>query len=89
MVLLFNSCAITLRYVKRDMSASASVYFDVKGREVPKVKIVQAFSNAAKVKFIAVVKSSLPDLNLEWSGKQMDEEGNLRYFYCSYDHYLL
>ena len=89
MVLLFNSCAITLRYFKRDMSASASVYFDVKGREVPKVKIVQAFSNAAKVKFIAVVKSSLPDLNLEWSGKQMDEDGNLRYFYSSYDHYLL
>ena len=62
------------------MSASASVYFDVKGQEVPKVKIVQAFSNAAKVKFIAVVQSSLPDLNLEWSGKQMDEDGNLRYF---------
>jgi len=89
MFLLFNSCAITLRYFKRDMSASASVYFDVKGQEVPKVKIVQAFSNAAKVKFIAVVKSSLPDLNLEWSGKQMDEDGNLTYFHTSWPLFII
>ena len=76
MLYLINSCAVTLRYFKNDMNSSTSVIFDVKEQEVPFVKIVRVFSSDDKVKFIAVVKSTLPDLNIEWSCKQKDEEGN-------------
>jgi len=58
------------------MNASTSVYFNVKAHEVPFVKIVKVFYDDAKIKFIAVVRSPLPDLKIEWSCKQVDEEGN-------------
>ena len=58
------------------MNASTSVYFNVKAHEVPFVKIVKVFYDDAKIKFIAVVRSPLPNLKIEWSCKQVDEEGN-------------
>lgn len=58
------------------MNASASVYFDVKEEEVPFVKIIKVTTRGEKVVFIAVVKSPLPDLKIEWSCKQKDKEGN-------------
>ena len=66
---------MTLRYFKGDMNASTSVYFDVKAQEVPFVKIVTVFSRNDKMVFIAVVRSPLPDLKIEWSCKQKDEDG--------------
>ena len=59
------------------MNASTSVYFDVKAQEVPFVKIVKVFSKNDKVVFIAVVRSPLPDLKIEWSCKQKDEDGKI------------
>lgn len=69
-------CAVTMTLFKGNMSANASVYFDVKAKEVPFVKIVKVFSKDKKVVFVASVKSSLSSLGIDWSCEQKDENGN-------------
>lgn len=69
-------CAVTMTLFKGNMSANASVYFDVKAKEVPFVKMVKVFSNDKKVVFVASVKSSLSSLEIDWSCEQKDEIGN-------------
>lgn len=77
-VIVYSSlrCAVTMTLFKGNMSANASVYFDVKAKEVPFVKMVKLFSNDKKVVFVASVKSSLSSLEIDWSCEQKDEIGN-------------
>ena len=69
-------CAVTMTLFKGNMSANASVYFDVKAKEVPFVKMVKVLSNDKKVVFVASVKSSLSSLEIDWSCEQKDQIGN-------------
>ena len=61
------------------MNATTSVTFNVKKHQMPFVKILKVFYSERKIKFIAIVRSSLPDLEIKWSCKQKDEEGK-RFF---------
>ncbi|KAL9974072.1 hypothetical protein ACROYT_G011071 [Oculina patagonica] len=70
-------CAVTLGYFKGDMNDSTSVYFAVKEQELPFVKMVKVSVKEDKVVFEAVIRSTLPEIKIEWSCQEEDEDGNL------------
>lgn len=61
------------------MNASASVYYELKGREIPEVKMLRVarILTSNKVIFRVFLKTKLPEVTVKWSCKERDDEGEL------------
>ena len=68
---------MTLDYFKGDMNDSTYVYFDVKAQEVPFVRMLKVSVRDKKVVFEAVIKSTFPEIKIDWLCHQNDENGEL------------
>lgn len=71
---------MTLDYFKGDMNDSTSVYFAVKEQELPFVKMLKVSVKEDKVVFKAVIRSTFPDIKVDWSCQEEDEDGELTNF---------